>query len=211
MASDILSPQQLWLCATDAVKDRINNRSLWETMEQAVGITLEDDVLIIGLNPRDINHASHLTVAEHRNAIERALSTLAGARLRFRVIEGQTLEDWALVKTRDARVAAHRTQTWDRRDRIEDTVQTWEGLLEEVARLYSSTPLRALPQSKARFLRQTLHVVRQAMERFGFDPADETAQRQLARVIDRIATSAEVPATLVALELDRLSDTHQAP
>lgn len=204
MPAESLSAPDLWAKTVDMVKDRVNNRSLWETMEKTVGITIEDNTLIIGLDARLFNLAGHLNVSEHRNAIEQSVSQLAGRPMKVRVIEGTTLDDWVYTKKRDERVAAMRSATYEKRDRQEAEAQSWDSVYDYVSRAYSATPLRQLPQAKARYLTDMLYVISDAMERLYPEEPDENTERLLARVIDRVAHSAEVPPTLVALELERL-------
>src|SRR5438105_2841730 len=94
------SASELWAKTVDRVKDRVNQRSLWETMENSVGIAIDDSngIFIIGLDSKLFNNAGYLTTAEHRNAIESAASALAGAPLKIRVIEGTSLADWIATK-----------------------------------------------------------------------------------------------------------------
>lgn len=200
------SPAELWTRTVDRVKDRVNNRSLWETMEKAVGITVDDGagLFIIGLDSRLFNNAGYLTTAEHRNAIETAASAIAGRPLRIRVIEGTTLTDWLATQKADARVAAMHAATYEKRDRIESETQNWDALYDFVARSYSGLPMRQLPQVKSRYLTDMLYALSEGMDRLYGEKPEETTDRLLARVIDRVAQNAEVPSTLVALELDRL-------
>jgi hypothetical protein len=204
MPAENLSAPQLWARIVQIVKDRVNNRSLWETMEQTVGIAVEEDTLIIGLNSSIFNKAGHLNVSEHRNAIEHAVAEAAGRPLKVRIIEGDTLADWAATKKRDARVAAMREATYERRDRQEAEAQNWDTLYEYAARAYSNTSLRQLPQAKARYLTDMLYALADAMDRLCPEEPDENTQRLAARVMERVAGNAGVPATLVALELERL-------
>lgn len=204
MPAENLSAVELWAKTVDLVKDRVNNLSLWQAMEKATGIAVEGNTFIIGLASNIFNLAGHLTVSEHRNAIETALSQLLGRPIKARIIEGTTLEDWIQTKKCDERVAAMRETTYERRERQEAAAQSWDTVYEYVARAYSATPLRQLPQSKARFLMEMVHVICDAMDHLYPQNPDETTERLLARVIDRVATSAEVSPTVVALELERL-------
>jgi hypothetical protein len=204
MTASNLSPAELWKKTEDRVKDRVNHRSLWETMEKAVGIAIEGDVFIVGLNARNFNEAGHMNVSEHRNAIEQAASTFAGRPLKVRIIEGDTLADWVATKQRDERVAAMRTVTYERQDRNEAAAQNWDTLYDYVARAYSALPNRSLPQSKARYLTDMLYVLSDAMNQLYGDQPDESTERLLARVVEKVASNADVPATLVALEIERL-------
>src|SRR5205823_6631864 len=117
MPADSPSAQDIWDETVPIIKDRVNHRSLWETLEKTVALAIEDDTFVVGLNARVFNQAGHLNVSEHRNAIETTISRLAGRPLNMRVIEGDTVEDWAITKKRDARVAAMREATFDKRDK----------------------------------------------------------------------------------------------
>jgi len=204
MTAPGLSASELWTKTVDRVKDRVNSRSLWETMEKAIGIAVEDGVFIVGLNARIFNEAGHMTASDHRNAIEAAASSLAGLPLKLRVIEGDTLADWVATKKNDARIAAMRVATYDRRDRMQAEAQNWDTLYDYVARTYSSTPMRQLPQAKARYLTDMLYVLSDAMDQLYPEQPDEPTERHLARIIDKVAQNCEIPSTILALELQRL-------
>lgn len=198
--------QELWSQAVPAIKDRVNHRSLWETCEKTVGLAIDEDTLILGLNPRFFNQAGHMNVSEHRNAIELTLSKLAGRPLTFRIIEGDTPDDWALTQKRDARVSAMREANYDRRDKQEAESQSWDSLMDYIARTYSGTHMRSMPQNRAKFFRDALRVVADTMEKLYTANPDENTERHLARIIEKLAHSADLPATYVALELDRVRD-----
>jgi hypothetical protein len=203
------SPSALWKQASDQVKDRVTHMSLWLTMEQAVGLVIEDDTLILALPSRSINRASYLLSPEHRNAIEKALSRSAGRAMAFRVIEGESVADWEIVKKREDRVRAMREAAYDRDDRKVERAQSWDEVVEGAARAWSACNLRALPQTKARYVRAMANVIVEAIERLCPSGPDEASERLIAKVIDRVATNADVAPTVVALEIERLqsSDT----
>lgn len=211
MAADSLSAPQLWTKTVNIVKDRVVNRSFWEAMESAVGIAIEDDTLIVGMNPRIFNNAGHLTVSDHRNAIEIAAREIAGRPISLRVIEGDTPEDWVATKNREARVARMRQDTYQQRDREEAQAQSWDSLHDYIARSYSNTPHRSLPQSKARFMTEMLRAVSDTMDQLCPAHADETTERHLARIIEKVADGAGMPPSVVALELDRLRESTRKP
>lgn len=199
-----LSASELWPKVVDRVKDRVNSRSLWETMEKTVGIAIENGTLIVGLNSRVFNEAGHMTTSEHRNAIESAASALAGTPLKLRIIEGDSLADWLATQKRDERVAALREATYARRDKQEAASQNWDQLYDYATRTYSQLAMRQLPQMKARYLTDMLYVLAEAMATLYPDNPDDNTERLFARVIDKVAANADVPPALVALELDRL-------
>lgn len=207
MAAENLSPSELWAKSVRIVKDRINSRSLWETMEQTVGIIIEDGTFIAGLPAGIFNQAGHLNASDHRNAIEKALASVGGAPLRFRVIEGDSLGDWLLTKKREEAVARMRTESYARRSHDESAAQGWDGFIEQIQKSWSSTPLRQLPQAKARFLKSSIESLNETMSRIRSEQTDETDERLLARAIDKIAQCADVSPVFVAFELHRLRET----
>lgn len=204
MAPANITANQIWTRTVSLVKDRVNNRSLWEAIENVVGIVVADDTLIIGMNSRYFNLAGHMSKAEYRTAIERAVAEVAGRPLAVRLIEGDSLADWVTTQERDRRVAAMRASTYERKDRAESESQSWDTLYEMVVRNYSATQNRSLPQSRARYMAESLRLVCDAMDVLYKAPADDAMERLLARVIDRIAANVEIPAAMVAYELERL-------
>ncbi|MBM3495822.1 MAG: hypothetical protein FJX72_16080 [Armatimonadetes bacterium] len=210
MTDDPMSASQLWKQTADQVKDRVNHMSLWRIMEQAAGLTVEDDTLILGVPSRLINQASYLNSPEHRNAIEKALGRVQGRPMRFRVIEGECLQDWDTVKMREERVRAMRDAAYERHDRQAEQAQSWDEVVEGAARAWSACPLRALPQTKARYVRTMANVIQEAIARLCPGGPDEASERLVAKVIDRVATNADVAPTVVALELERLQ-AQQSP
>lgn len=199
-----LSPANLWAATVDRVKDRVNSRSLWETMEKVVGITIENGIFIIGLDSRFFNEAGHVQRSDHKNIIESTVSSLAGTPLKIRIIEGTTLADWTTTKKNEERIAAMRETTYERRDRQDAEAQNWDTLYEYVSRIFSNTPMRQLPQIRARYLTDMLYVLSDALNQLYPEQPDEQTERQFARVLDRVAQNADVPPSLLALELERL-------
>jgi|DewCreStandDraft_4_1066084.scaffolds.fasta_scaffold76978_2 hypothetical protein len=201
--SDLQIPE-LWNKTIAQAKDRVISIPFWQALECTRAIALEGDSLIIGLPSQHYNLAGHITIAEHRNALESVLRALLGRPIRIRLIEGDSLADWTLTKQREQRVAAHREATYERKDQEAALAQSWDAIYEYAARAYSATPLRQLPQNKARYVTDMLYALSDAMDNLYPDNPDETTERLLARVIDRIATNSDMPASLVAFELARL-------
>ena len=199
-----LSSSELWQQTVDQVKDRITHMSLWQTMEQTIGLVVEDDTLILGVPSRIINQAGYLQSPEHRNTIEKTLTRIAGRSMRIRVIEGECLSDWENLKKREERVKAMRDAAYDRSARRTEQAQSWDEVAEGAARAWSACTLRALPQTKARYVRIMANYINEAIARLCPDGPDEAQERLIAKTIDRVATNADVSPTVVALELERL-------
>lgn len=194
----------LWANVVERVKDRVSNLPLWEALEHCKPIAIDGSVLVLGLDVADYRLASHLQQTAHMHAISQAVQELFGQPLQVRIIEGVTPQDWEATKNRDARVAAMKQATSARRFTEDAEVVGWDGVYEYIARLYAETPLRALPQGKARYANDALYALAEAMDTLYQEPADDVGERSLARVLERIANMADVPAPFLAFELERL-------
>src|SRR5581483_599616 len=194
----------LWANCIQRLKDRVNNRSFWEAIELTQAVTVEDDTLIIGLDPANFNRASYIQQASTMNTIAKTVEEYFGHPLKLRLIEGTTPADWEALKEREARIATMRHSTEARRTVESAQTDSWDTLYEYLSRLLMQTPHRALPQGKARYANEALYTLVEAMDTLYQEPADDLTERSLARMLDRIANASEIPAPVLAFELERL-------
>lgn len=194
----------LWGACVDQLKDRVNNRSFWEAIEQTVPITIENSTLIIGLDPMNFNLATHIQQVARMQAVQQVVQEQYGQPLSVRLIEGTALPDWESTKVREARVTAMRAATTERQIKEDSVAGSWEAIYDQVGQLYRDTALRMLPQNKARYANEALYALVEAMDGLYAEEPDEASERNLARILDRIATASEIPAPVLAFELERL-------
>jgi hypothetical protein len=199
------SLDEFWQRAMSAIKGRIMQPTMWRALEQLKPLTIEDNVLVLGLSGGQSYHASHLTSADRRNAVENVLSDMMGKRTSFRIIEGDTLEDWEYAKRRDEAGRSADAAKRVTRDRDRAYEDSWESVSDEIYRVYSRIPLKQLPQNRALFLKAALPILREAAKKLlsGDSAALEVNQRAFARTIEKVATLGDLPPTWVALELQR--------
>ena len=194
----------LWANCVERLKDRSTSQPFWEALENCKPITLEDGVLILGLSVSKSNLMGYLQQSANQHIMREVTQELFNQNLVVRVIEGDTADDWSLVKARELRVAAIRSDDGKSRMVSDRQAEGWDGLYEQIARLYAQSPMRAMPQGKARYANEALYVVSEAMDNlYGAQP-DEIAERGLARVLERIANASDIPASVLAFELERL-------
>src|SRR5579871_3220390 len=174
----------LWANCVERLKDRINNRSFWEALEACRPITVENDFLIIGLEAENYNRATHLQQVSNLHIINETVQELFNRPLQVRIIEGATLQDWEATKEREAHVEAMKQSTAARLIKEDAEVTGWDGLYEYIARLYMQTPLRALPQGKARYANDALYTLAEAMDTLYPEHADDVVERSLARILE---------------------------
>ena len=200
--------QQVWLQVVDMVKHRTVHPNFWRALEMSAAVTTEDDLFVVGFPAAHYPMSGLLLSSEHQNAIEKAIAEATGQSFRLKVIEGTTLGDWTLTKRREAASEAARRAA-DEKRRIEAAAdRTWDGVAEQVSRRYAGTPLRQLPQVRARYLQEAIKIISDGMDHlYNPESADELSERALARVIEKVATLMEMPGPMVAMELLRYRES----
>lgn len=182
--------------------------TLWRALDQAVPVTVEKDAFVVGFGAGSMHLAGHLTSAQHRNMIEAGIAASAGRKYRLVVIDGTTPEDWNSYKVRQRAAEEARMRARTRVAEEHKATHNWDSVLDQISRSYSQFQLRQLPQVRAAYLEQALELISQAMdELYDENDPDETAQRALARVIDRVGVNTDSPPALIALELMRRRKT----
>jgi hypothetical protein len=198
---------EFWQRAMSTVKGRIIQPTMWRALEQMKPLTIEDNTLVLGLASGLGYHASHLTSSDRRNAMDNVLSDMMGKRMTFRIIEGDTLEDWEATKVRDNASRASDALRREAKDRDRVLEDSWESVSDEIYRVYSRIPLKQFPQNRAAFLRAALPILNDARRKLlsGENAQMEISHRAYARTIEKVATLSDLPATWIALELLRMS------
>ena len=195
----------LWANCVDRLKDRINNRSFWEALEATHAITIENDSLIIGIDAENFNRSTHILQVSTLNTVHRAIEEVFNRPLHLKLIEGVSFADWEAYKAREARIAASKLAAPEAFTTAPPAASnTWDAVYEQLSRLFAQAAHRSLPQGKARYANEALYLLVEAMDTIYPDNPDEHAERNLARALDRIAASADIPASVIAFELERL-------
>ena len=198
--------KSLWDRVVERVKLQISHPSFYKAIELAVPITVEGETFVVGFAPINLYMAGHLNVSEHKNAIELTIQELTGTKYIVRVIEGDTMEDWLLTKERDERRRQLRDSE-SQQKKIESAAQkAWEKLLILAGRKYAALPYRGMPQFRARYIAEMVGLMSDAIDELMVvedGKVDELGERQLSRIIERVAQLSEVPAATIGLELWR--------
>ena len=208
MNSPSLTP--LWAACVDRLKDRINNRSVWEALEQTAPVGVEDDLLIIGMETENFNQATHIQQNSLQPVIQSTITEIFRKPLHLILIEGLTAADWEARKAHDAKIAAIRKEAANRPIQtaaptvIMERSGSWDALYETLSHLYSTIPFRTLPQGRARFANEALYLLVETMETLYPENADESVERALARILERVSGLSEIPPVVIAFELERL-------
>ncbi len=198
--------EEIWSTAANKVKDRIVLPSFWLALEAAVPIEMEEDRFILGMAPEHSSLAGHFRNSAHQHAIEEEISAVTGRRMNMVLIEGTTRQDWDRAKMREQALKRVQDAQYTRSQRIAEVERSWEGLYDQVQRMYVEMPLRNLPQVRALYLRRALEQTIKVVDTISppGEPMDEQNSRNLGRIIDRIAANIEASPSLVAYEMLRL-------
>jgi hypothetical protein len=190
--------ERLWKATLEKVKVRLVLPGVWRAMEAARPLAIDGSTLVIGFSASRAHEGGLLQDSKTNNIIERALEEEAGRNLRLRIIEGETLEDWQAYKQRDEQALALQKAAQVRRQREASVEQGWDAITERLTRRYAEMPLRQLPQMQALYLEESVAALAEVARRLLGDNASEVDHRSFARVIDRVADRAQVPAAMVA-------------
>ncbi len=207
------TPEKIWRETTEVVLLRSDRFGpLNQAMQAAIPITLDKDILVLSMPGAERHLAGHMETAANRNAIINALEFTSGQRLDFRIIDGSSVEEWEKLKKgeQQARDTAARAKRGGAvtvpRPGAAGGEGPWDELIQRVHRQYQQVPKRQYPQAKARYLREALTWVAatDAELRYQDDVDEDAHERALARAIERIAAVLELPALLVALQLENM-------
>jgi len=189
----------VWNEALPEIKKNVTGVGVWTALNVCRPVTIEDDVLVLGIPTGETELAGHLRLAQTRRAIEEGVSSRVNQKLTLRVIDGVTDHDWETEKKRDAEkrrlqdiaLARHRAE-------IAAGV-SWEGVYEQISRKYAATPNRSLPQNRAKFFLEAVDIIAAALLEAPI--TDEMAERNYARCLERVAQYTELPSVVVALKV----------
>lgn len=207
------TPEKIWREATDVVLVRSDRFGpLNQAMQAAIPITLDGELLVMAMPGSERHLAGHMETAANRNSILNALEFVSGQRLEFRIIDGTAVEDWERLKEGEAK--AKQTAKQARESRSTAGARTsgrvgegpWDVLIQRIHRQYQDLPKRQYPQAKARYLREALSWIASTDEELRYQDnfEEDTHERALARAIERLGSVLDLPAMLVALQLENM-------
>jgi len=209
------TPEKVWREAGEVVLMRSDRFGpLNQAMQATVPIVLDDDTLVLTMAGSERHLAGHMETAANRNSILNALELVAGRRLDFRVIDGTTQEEWEQLKRVQEQARSRRTGPASPETApggaaspsTKSSDSAWDELIQRMHRTYQQLPKRQHPQAKSRYIREVLGWIAGADEelrlREGVD--EDVHERMLARAIERLSAIVDLPAVVLALELDAL-------
>ncbi|MFN7017982.1 MAG: hypothetical protein ACK4RG_01750 [Fimbriimonadales bacterium] len=188
--------QQAWSLIRERVKQQVTGRTLYRALDALQLVTIEGDTVVLGLPHEEYSLAGHLNAPTVRKWIEQFLAEAYAIRPQLVIIEGVTLHDWQLYQRKQEELRRLSEQGTRKRETETRSYTNWETVYEQVGRKFAETPGRSLATNRARYLNEMIEFVRDALQRVPVET--EADERQLNRVIERIATNVDAPAAIVA-------------
>ncbi|GBC92669.1 hypothetical protein HRbin15_01145 [bacterium HR15] len=188
--------QVVWNTVREKVKEKVTGRSLYQALDILTPIVMEGETLVLGMPAEHALLASHLNAPTVRRYIELFLEEAYGFRPQIVIIEGTTLNDWQLYQRKQEELRRLTEASMRKQAQEARAYTSWEAVYEQVGRAFAATPNRSLALSRARYLQEALQIVREAMQHLSLE--SEMDERQLNRIIERIATNVDAPAALIA-------------
>ena len=186
---------QIWLQAAEKVKDRVIAPTLYRALELPVGIAVDGDEFILGFSNQDSPMAGHLRSAQHRAIIDQCVSEVLKKKVRVRIIEGTTPEDYEhykeLLKSRETHPGHHQRPE---RERARDHRGLGRGRRADHPHVCPASTCGSSRSSGRSSCGRRSEIINEAVEEMGYDEnSDEIQKRALARVFEKFATVVEIP------------------
>ncbi|MCS7300264.1 MAG: hypothetical protein NZ556_01735 [Fimbriimonadales bacterium] len=188
--------QQAWQLIRERVKQQVTGRTLYRALDALQLITIEGETVVLGMPHEEYQLAGHLNNPTVRRWLEQYLEEAYAFRPQVVIIEGVTLHDWQIYQRKQEELRRLSEQGARKREFEARAYTTWDAVYEQAGRRFAEIPGRSLAVNRARYLNEMIDFVRDALQRI---PVESDAdERQLNRVIERIATNADAPAAVVA-------------
>lgn len=191
--------QAIWSECLPEAMNAVTGVGVWTAIKSSVPIAYEDGVLVLGLPGGQTELAGHLRLPQTKRAIESCFQKRVEGRVELRIIPGTTLQDWETEKRRDIEKRRLQEQALVRARAEIAAGKSWEGVYEQLSRKYAATPQRSLPQNRAKFFLEAVEIVATALIETPI--ADDMAERNYARCLERIATYCELPSAYVGVKV----------
>lgn len=189
----------IWAEILPEVKNGVTGVGVWQALNQAKPVALDEGSFILGV-PNEVGDlAGHLRLQQTKSLIERMMTQRMGQNITLRVIDGVTQDDYEIVKRRDAEARRLQEQAIMRQRAELQSRTSWDSVYDQLSRKFASIPNKSLPQNKARFYEEAIALMLESLEKMPI--VDDLGERNYARCIERIATYAEMPSTLVAMHV----------
>ena len=202
--------EMLWQHVTNVIKRVQVNPTLWSAMEAAKPLTADENLLVLALMPQDFHLASLLEKPGTRATIEEQLSHAARTEIHYRVIEGETVADWAEIKEGE-RIAREQAKMPTRHYFVPkhqppppptaEELKSWDNLINYCHRIFLTLHARSSCQTRALYIMDMVPFIAMAEDTLVVGPG--SGERSLLHALEKVAQMADVDPILIAIEYYR--------
>ena len=191
--------EHIWDEVSEKVKDEVINPSVFNALEHAVPIDLQEHTFILGFASQDTPLIGYITAASILPIINRCLTENMKTPMELMVVEGTSMEEYLahkeLLEKAKTTVAAANEERQARR-RIENK---WEEVGDRCIRTFTAIENKGYAVNKGMYLRDAFKIIDEMCLEVGYiSHKDPLHDRCLSRVFDRLETAVELPAGVLA-------------
>ncbi len=203
--------QDRWEQLEALVKDKLNHPRLWQVLEKATPLCLDDDYLVLGFGTSDSEVKAY--ASSHQASFELApfIKQVFGEPLKLLVFENTSLDTYIEYAARRAGSLQEVQAQHERREQDRQARLTWDETWLGLRSRYQALPDHSFNQIVGRFLMEVVPPALLAMEQSekasGTDA--DTISRNLNRITERIGSMVGCTGLIVALEYLRFKDRQQ--
>jgi hypothetical protein len=186
----------VWKAVLPRAKQGVTGMGVWAALNACQPLAFEDGTFVLGVPYEDSDLSGHLRVPHTKRLLDKLLSEELGTQAVVRVIEGTSLEEWDTAKRRDQEAERLKARAAEKELAQAEARTSWDSLYEQLGRMFAAYANKSLPQTRAKYLSQTVTLLADARKRHGV--IDELSERNFARCLERVAQYSELPSTLIA-------------
>ena len=228
-----MEPSEIWTKVNERVRREIADPMTWLAMQSAKPLLIDGNFFVAALPPQEEYLSAHLLNNQAAVAIEDALRDAAGRILAFRLIVGSSAADWQAEKAAESgdveetlagefrgsfddfspaapaapdHAAAPPSASAAPPEAKRDVSQTWEKLSERLNLSYKTAPFIKYPHGQAQYVLTAVKLISDTMDVQMPPPGaprDDSQERALAKVIERLSGIVNLDPLFISLELLR--------
>jgi hypothetical protein len=185
----------VWNSSLEGIKKEVTGVGVWTALNNAIPITLEEGVFVLGLPEKEVELRGHLQLANTTRVIEQYLTKKLGKPIKLEVIDGITINHWESVKRRRAEAERQSREATEREMKSRKLATSWDKVYDQMGRDFGKLSGKAMPQVRARFLN---HCVDLCVASIQAGEMSELDERNFARCLERISQYTELPGAYIA-------------
>ncbi len=187
-----------WNNSVEDIKRQVTGVGPWTALNVAIPVVLEDELLVIGFRPQDVELMGHLKMPGVMRAMETEVQKRIKKPIKIQLLDGITVKDWESFKARQAAAEEMKQKDYQRSKKEITAAREWDNMFDALGRAHQDTPNKTWPQQKARLLDSCVDLTAETLKN---KTLDDSGEKNLARCIERIAQYCDVPGALVAQQI----------